>query len=354
MRKIKSHQKYNESQRQKNKKRLKRKLSHKKRLENWKNELKDNFSEIYKNYRLEEVKVKSPENLSLIQEPEKVIDYLEKIENISSERKTVLCDLSDIEGLTSDAIIAIIALSNDPKVKRNGRIVGNVPKNQKLADKFYDSGIFGEQRIKFADGAIRQAHGAIFRKHNTQVKADVASALIKFSTEKLFGEPLKLKGVYTTLIECMNNTINHATLDEDDREVWWATVYFDEERKIAFFNFLDNGVGILESLDLKWHNNIKLKAGLKDNSQILREVLEGKIGSRIGLSYRGKGLPEIYKRFKREQFSRLIIIANNVFADVEKDDFRILNKPFKGTFFHWEISYDKYNELAANDGSHSE
>ena len=93
---------------------------------------------------------------------------------------------------------------------------------------------------------------------------------------------------------------------------------------------------------------------MKDNADILREVLEGKIGSRIGLSYRGKGLPEIYKRFKREQFSRLIIIANDVFADVEKDDFRILDKPFKGTFFHWEISYDKYNELAANDNSHSE
>ena len=135
------------------------------------------------------------------------------------------------------------------------------------------------------------------------MKADVASALIRFSAEKLFGEPLKLKGVYTTLIECMNNTINHATMDEDDKEVWWATVYFDEERKIAFFNFLDNGVGILESLDLKWHNDLKLMTGLKNNADILREVLEGKIGSRIGLSYRGKGLPEIYKRFRREQFS---------------------------------------------------
>ena len=57
MKKIKSLQKYNNSQRKKTKKRKQRRLNHKKRLENWKNELKDNFSEIYKNYRLEEVKV---------------------------------------------------------------------------------------------------------------------------------------------------------------------------------------------------------------------------------------------------------------------------------------------------------
>lgn len=216
MKKIKSPQKYRNSQRQKDKKRRERRRTHKKRLENWKNSFKDNFSEVYKNYRLEEVKVKSPNILSIIQEPENVIDYLERIETVSHERKTVLCDLSEIEDLTSDAILAIIALSNDPKIKRGGRIIGNVPQNQRLADKFYDSGIFGKQRIKFADGAVRQAHGTIFRKSNTEVKGEIAGALIRFSTEKLFGKPLKLKGVYTTLIECMNNTINHATADEDD------------------------------------------------------------------------------------------------------------------------------------------
>lgn len=94
--------------------------------------------------------------------------------------------------------------------------------------------------------------------------------------------------------------------------------------------------------------------GLKDNADIMREVLNGKIGSRTGLAYRGNGLPEIYKRFQREQFSNLIIIANDVFADVEKDEYKLLPKPFKGTFFHWEISYDKHNQHYENDDSRGE
>jgi hypothetical protein len=268
--------------------------------------------------------------------------------------KAVMCDLSDVSDFTSDAIIAVIALSNDPKIQRRPPVIGNEPKTPKLSDKFKDSGIYGSQYIKFADGAVRKAHGTIYRKSSNQVRGKIASSLIEFATEKVFGGSCKLKGVYTTLIECMNNTVNHATTSDVDKEVWWATVYYDAEKKTAFFNFLDNGVGILESLRLKWQDSLLRLTGLKDNADIMREVLQGKIGSRTGLGYRGNGLPEIHKRFQREQFSNLIIIANDVFADVEKNEYKLLPKPFKGTFFHWEISYDKHNQHYENDDSRGE
>ena len=173
-------------------------------------------------------------------------------------------------------------------------VVGNEPKNPKLSDKFRDSGIYGSQFIRFSDGAIRKAHGTIYRKSSDEVKGKIASALIEFATEKVFGEARKQKGVYTSLIECMNNTVNHATAPDTTKEVWWATVYFDADKRTAFFNFLDNGVGILESLRLKWQDSLLRLTGLKDNAAIMREVLNGKMSSRTGLSYRGKGLPEIY------------------------------------------------------------
>lgn len=194
------------------------------------------------------ITLQTPEVFSLMRNPEQLIDFLGKIESSMKTEKAVMCDLSDVSDLTSDAIIAVIALAGDPKIQRKPPVVGNEPKNPKLNDKFRDSGIYGNQYIQFSNGAIRKAHGTTYRKSSIEVEGKIASALIEFATEKVFGEAKKQKGVYTSLIECMNNTINHAATLDTTKEVWWVNVYFDADKKTAFFNFLDNGVGIMESL----------------------------------------------------------------------------------------------------------
>lgn len=358
MKKIKSPTKYNNFLRQRHKKRKARREKHRQRLERWKSHLQLRQQLISKSFIEDWLEsnrqiVKAPKDFSLIREPEATLLYLNDVDRLSEAGKIVMCDVSDIEDLSTDAIVAMIAFSNNPKIERKGRILGNTPNNPQLADKFRDSGVFGSRYFRFSDGALRQARGTIFRSKSNEVKGQIASELIKFSTEHLFGKARKLKGVYATMIECMNNTFNHATLDEENKAIWWATVYYDEEQKIAFFNFLDNGIGILESLNLKWQDNLQLFAGLKNNADLMREVLQGKIGSRTGLSYRGNGLPEIHKRFQRGQLSRLIIITNDVYVDVENDEYRTLPKSFDGTFFHWEISYDKHFEQRENENLRS-
>jgi hypothetical protein len=354
MKKIKSNIKYKKTHIRRNKKELNRREEKFKGFDYYPMSKQELLNRILGSSPVKpDVTLKTPEVFSLTKNPDETVEFINQIRSAMKDGKSVLCDLSDATDLTSDAIVAVIALSNDPKVEKKPTVLGNEPKNPKLSDKFRDSGIYGSHYIQFSDGAIRKAHGTIYRKSSDEVEGKIASDLIEFATEKIFGEARKQKGVYTSLIECMNNTINHATSDKT-KEVWWATVYFDAEKNTAFFNFLDNGIGILESLSLKWQNSLLRLTGLKDNADIMREVLNGKIGSRTGLAYRGNGLPEIYKRFQRKQFSRLMIIANNVFVDVERDEYRILSKPFNGTFFHWEISYDEHNQHYENDDSRGE
>jgi len=80
--------------------------------------------------------------------------------------------------------------------------------------------------------------------------------------------------------------------------------------------------------------------GFKSNADILKEILLGNVRSRTRLSYRGKGIPGIFKAFKRGQLRNLIIVTNDVYANVGEERFETLNIGFEGTFFYWEIVRD--------------
>lgn len=73
------------------------------------------------------------------------------------------------------------------------------------------------------------------------------------------------------------------------------------------------------------------------NTEVLQLVVDGKIGSRLGLSYRGKGLPSIYKEIRRGRIENLVIIANDVHATFATDSFVTLRREFSGTFLYWEV-----------------
>jgi hypothetical protein len=68
----------------------------------------------------------------------------------------------------------------------------------------------------------------------------------------------------------------------------------------------------------------------------LRDILEGKIESRTGIPYRGKGLPAIYKAFLSGRISKLVIIANDVYANVADGDYRKMGTELGGTLLYWE------------------
>lgn len=353
MKKIRSPNDHLQIQLRKHRKELERRRTHDARLKLWKSTIDEWKYRAGIADRPSEY-IPAPLDFSLIREPEKAIAHITEVSDRAEKARVIVSDLFDCENFSTDAVIALIGYANDPKTSKGGKILLRQPKDPVLRDKYHDSGIYGTTNIRFADGEVRPATGSIYRIRNNTVLGEVAKKLIKFSTTMIFGTPRKMKGVYSTMIECMNNTFNHATLDAAHKEEWWATVYCDMSRRTAFFNFLDNGVGILESINIKFRDNVYLKLGLLSNADLLRLVLEGKIGSRTGLSYRGNGLPEIYKRFHWGQISRLIIIANNVYADLERDEYKLLPKPFRGTFFHWEISYDKHFGALGDDNKYSD
>jgi predicted transcriptional regulator len=49
-------------------------------------------------------------------------------------------------------------------------------------------------------------------------------------------------------------------------------------------------------------------------------------------------LPSIYTNLTRNEIDSLVIITNNVYADVKNNDYRLLKNEFFGTFVKWEMN----------------
>jgi len=187
----------------------------------------------------------------------------------------------------------------------------------------------------------------VFRQYD-KVDPSIASELADFAAREFFpdcaDEPWfrkKRGGVYRTLVECMSNTIGHASEKEGLKERWWAAVNYDENRDLAVFSFVDHGVGILKSGNVQWYRKVADKLHLTSNP-IMRDIMHGKMPSRTGKEERGEGLPSMrIDCQKRGLIDDLVIIANDVRANVARDEYINLETPFRGTFTTWTLTRRK-------------
>jgi len=278
--------------------------------------------------------VLAPRSFSFIDNTEEMVSFLGKFRD-AQRKKNVFIDLSGVATLSADAIPVL--LSEIAKFQTTP-IRGNAPEDPKLAAVLGESGFY--DYVHASQPPPKRGRGRIRRRESHVVDGSIAKELIAFATSTLYGAPRRWHGVYRTLLECMSNTIDHASPVGTQRETWWVMTFCEAGQSKADFTFVDTGVGIFQSVKMDLLKRALRAFGVTDNTSILREILHGEMQSRTGVPYRGKGLPGVYKVLERGVLSRLVIVANDVYADVSKDDFRILDKPFKGTFLYWEVAED--------------
>jgi hypothetical protein len=275
-----------------------------------------------------------PTNFSLIHNPEETIHFLREFSTLAINYNIKL-DLTGVNGITTDAIAALVATIKALGSRRN--VQGNLPQESGCTDILNQSGFFEHVKLKRPLAAPTQ--GKISRRESKQVEPGLARDLVHIASQALFGEPRRCQTAYRALIESMSNTHNHAAGREPKdtvKQTWYSTVYADVPRSRACYTFLDTGVGIFKSIRLRTLKKVYRTIGVSNNADILEEILEGKVGSSTGVPYRGKGLPSIYALLKRGGIKELIIIANTVYANVGAGEFRVLEIGFPGTLLYWE------------------
>ena len=140
---------------------------------------------------------------------------------------------------------------------------------------------------------------------------------------------VKLKAIYSILIECMSNTNEYAGETMGEKH-WWTMALHDKESDKVLFAFVDNGVGIPSTVKKKWFDN-------SSDSELLQKAAMGiyqMSGSKE--KTRNKGLPQIRKYCKARFIQNLVIISNKGYYSVD-NDIKNLDTFFTGTMIAWEF-----------------
>lgn len=289
-----------------------------------------------------EVRLVVPRELSFVDRTEDLINFLARAKLLMIGGNNLFIDFSDVETMSLDGIAMLLAHISNEKFTSGRMIRGNHPRRAEIAQQLRESGFYDhvQPRRKFAPNKIAR----IVAKQDHRVAPNIASQVVEFATTMTFGKPQKHSATYRTIIECMANTKNHAThaqsgqhADGMDDEVWWLAVSHDPDTRITRFAFVDMGVGVFRTLRLKLRKVILRKVGIFDELTLANDLFQGRIESRTGLRYRGKGFPSIYNCFKNGQIHRLVLISNEVYMDLDREIQRRLPLGFRGTFLAWEI-----------------
>jgi|TARA_R100000501_G_C2629154_1_gene123688 hypothetical protein len=317
----------------------------------------DYYHGTHKDYK----KVRAPKTLSLVTNTEETIKFISKVKEVYEKKKRLFVILRNVDVIEYDAIILLLSILIKFKSKKID-FNGDFPNNPVARRILINSNFFKYISDNFPDqdryDLIKE--GRITTHAQKKVDSELTDSVIKDSSEWVWKEERRCTGVQRALIELMHNTNNHAAFEGAAEKHWWLSVQRRKKDNTACFSFIDFGVGIFESLynskgkDSKWYN---WKKGMSkffnfddDHTELLKLILNGSMHRTVtGKSYRGKGLPGIYGAFKRNDISRLHIISNDVFADVENNIFLSLKNEFSGTFVYWEVSINNNNLEAIQD-----
>lgn len=290
----------------------------------------------------DEVVVQAPENFSLIENAAAVLRYIELVMRRTREARKVRLDFRRVTHLTPDAAALLIAKSRERRLHEMTRVRVSKPMDEAARKIWNDSGLTEVFSSSETD-KLPDLRGKIIMKSQVKVDSEAALFLREFAEKYLrLEEDTDWLSIQTILLEAMANTVNHSegagrNQTRPSKEPWYAAVYCDEASSRVKFTFLDTGVGILESLRKKPPAREALLMKVNPSSSVLRKVMEGVLTSSTGLKHRGEGLPEIRTIALFEgQVDRLVIITNDVYADIVENQYSSLPVHFHGTVLYWE------------------
>lgn len=275
------------------------------------------------------IKIIAPKIFILRENQEEVLIFIEKLKMIYSG--IVFIDLKHVERINNGAVTLLISVLGEYQDKKI-RFRGNKPKNIEARKVFEKSGFFD-----FVNGSIDPDNynneNIIITKGRNKVKQDVTNRLIKNAMITVYGKEERNTSLQRMLIEMMSNSVQHAYNPKTSNTRWWISFYHHKEENKVSIVYLDNGYGILETLNSNFKNAmIKF---VKDESELLQRAFDGKVNSRTKMPGRGRGLPAIYR--KSELFHNFTVLSNNAFIDFQKDTRIKLETSYKGTYYYLEV-----------------
>lgn len=293
------------------------------------------------------IKIDAPTVLNLFNETEKTLSFFSDVVNKISQCGYEGClyfNLSAVEFISPDAIMYLIAIISNNKRIRSFRIQckGNVPKNNTARQMFYDTGFFDFVNSK-GKAPERKSEYMAIRAGRISEPA-IATEFCDFVNCRTGKNAIATKKLFPMLIELMTNTVQHAygsnLFGEAKMLSNWYVFAQDVGDSIRFI-FLDTGLGIPRTVSKRLFEIVKDVFTSKTDAAYLKSALTGEgLRSETGLTYRGNGLPEIYKTCCAGKISGLSIISGRAICSVSGNtaETRTITSPLEGTLFSWNVT----------------
>ena len=291
----------------------------------------------------------APKNLSLNDNEEETIDFFEKALDVGkkcSVDHSIYFDLENVENITADAVMYIIAFINNFKrlTILKTHIAGNLPNNNFARLFLEDVGFYSYV------GGLKRTHSSNIKdrfqiSHGKNADGELAGKICDFINNIMGNKDLlSTKRLYPMIIELMTNTIQHAYNQNQMSSAMDSNWYIFAERcdDCIKFVFLDTGVGIPATL---WYNYpekfSKLIYGKKKDAAFISSALRGEFRTETGKLHRGKGLPGIYQDSISGRIRNMSIISGKgkctIMHNGEIKE-KVLSGSFEGTLFCWEYN----------------
>jgi hypothetical protein len=281
--------------------------------------------------------------LSLFETPEPTLEFCNQFRAAVFQRDArVRLDLAAVTQFSSDTLLLMRAITDSGRRGWRANVSGNMPSDPDVAAKFRESGFF--HGFAKPPGRLPQPKGLMLRKSSRLVESLVAADLVRFALEHAtIPRPIAVRSS-NTLIEAMINTHNHATVHPRARArerrlrkaplPWFAGVYCEDD--VAYFTFVDLGVGILNSVRVKrFLKLIAVQLDLYGRADLLRDVFLGKVGSSTGDPGRGKGLPRMKVDTDAGLLPNLQVLTSSITGRVADLSFAGIGQTFNGTVLRW-------------------
>ena len=302
----------------------------------------------------------APVNFSIIGNHEQVIAFCNDLKNDYYKSHKVFVNMERVTSVSNESLGLLVShmmLFQQRRIKYDG----NFPLDEKSRAIVIKSGFLEHLYLNSRKSSVNRINSSIYTHAAKESNAELVGVLIESSSKFLWNKYYNYGGVYNALVELMLNTYEHGN-EIEGKQKWWVTVTKDEESQKVTFSFLDYGRGIINTLrntqHKRYHGVIKkllTKIGSITNkdAMLLKEVVEGALVlSEKGEPQYGNGLHSIYTDMRDNLLDNVIIITNNVYADLKNGNYQMMSVHFYGTFISWEINKNTVYEDICCDAIH--
>ena len=311
-----------------------------------------------------EILVRIGERLDPMEQGTETIEACRKIRNINHDgNNSLYVDLSDMKEFSLAGVILLsssVKIDTPKPLRRPTEVRGNLPNDEDVASNFLASGFFDSFRQKGLQ--LPPPKAAWTSANERKVVAAKAATLVDFAESHVSMDKAQRNAIWQNLVECMTNTHNHAKGTEVpirshlanrnrwEHEEWIAGVMCNDG--IAYFSFVDQGVGICASVGAQgWLVRLGQSLIRYGPEKLVKDAFEGKLGSSTKAKGRGLGLPRMTHDAQRGLLLDLRVRTGKVEGNVETMVFRQTREHLHGTVFTWTIpgSGGRHNEIAHDE-----